>query len=568
METSFRYPFDQNPHSVRACAATISRYFHTLRYLKRSQIVGRLLHRLSRPQPDLRSAPPLRNRAENRGIPGPAEPPCLLEKWRFRFLNEDHALQSASDWNNPHWEKLWLYNLHYFGDLNAAESADRQHRHQELIEKWIRENLPGHGVGWDPYPTSLRIVNWIQWALRFGALSGNAAQSLAVQTRWLRRRLECHLLGNHLFANAKALVFAGLFFDGEEADRWLRQGLTLLDSQIGEQILADGGHFERSPMYHSMILEDVLDLISLFRVFDRKTPEQWLDAVTRMHRWLRVMTHPDGNISFFNDAAVGVAASPAELDEYTSRLALEPPEPSGAGLTLLEDSGYARLRAGQATLLVDVAPVGPDYLPAHAHADALSFELSADSRRVLVNSGTSVYGNGAERKRQRGTAAHNTVCINDEDSSEVWDAFRVARRARVFNVESASDDTLHIAAAHDGYRHLFGRPIHRRRWAMTENELIVEDGISGTGIHKIEIRFHAHPEFAIHKATGNRFEFRDAADSTVLEMQLDDQLASRIEASSYHSEFGLSQPNQVVSGVFIGALPIKLSSRMAWPRDG
>ena len=55
-------------------------------------------------------------------------------------------------------------------------------------------------------------MNWIKWALAGNDLSAEAKESLAVQTRWLRRRLEIHLLGNHLWANAKALVFAGRFF--------------------------------------------------------------------------------------------------------------------------------------------------------------------------------------------------------------------------------------------------------------------------------------------------------------------------------------------------------------------
>ncbi|MEN9780004.1 MAG: hypothetical protein RL014_1152 [Pseudomonadota bacterium] len=92
------------------------------------------------------------------------------------------------------------------------------------------------------------------------------------------------------------------------------------------------------------------------------------------------------------------------------------------------DSGYVRLDNGPAVALLDVAPVGPDYLPGHAHADTLSFELSVGAQRVLVNSGTSCYGSSAERLRQRGTAAHNTVVVNGQDSSEVWGGFRVARR--------------------------------------------------------------------------------------------------------------------------------------------
>src|SRR5205085_8722772 len=136
-----------------------------------------------------------------------------------------------------------------------------------LQQCWIDENPPAVGVGWEPYPTSLRIVNWIKWALAGNRMNDKAIASLAVQVRFLSQNLEQHLLGNHLLANAKALVFAGLFFEGDEAVSWLRTGLRLLAREIPEQVLPDGGHFERSPMYHSAILEDMLDLCNVTQTY-------------------------------------------------------------------------------------------------------------------------------------------------------------------------------------------------------------------------------------------------------------------------------------------------------------
>ena len=72
-------------------------------------------------------------------------------------------------------------------------------------------------------------------------------------------------MGNHVFANAKALVYAGLFFDGIEANDWLAKGMKILVKECNEQILPDGGHFELSPMYHAIVLEDILDLINICR---------------------------------------------------------------------------------------------------------------------------------------------------------------------------------------------------------------------------------------------------------------------------------------------------------------
>ena len=137
--------------------------------------------------------------------------PSITKANKFSFLNTDGDL-SEIGWDGPQREKLWRYNQHYFDDLNAYQAELRIDYHKELLENWILENAPGVGVGWESYPTSLRIVNWIKWSLRTEKLSESAMQSLAIQLRWLSRRLEIHLMGNHLFANAKALVFGGLFF--------------------------------------------------------------------------------------------------------------------------------------------------------------------------------------------------------------------------------------------------------------------------------------------------------------------------------------------------------------------
>jgi len=129
-------------------------------------------------------------------------------------------------------------------------------------------------------------------------LSDEVLRSLAVQTRYLLKKPEYHLLGNHLFANAKALIFAGLFFYGKEAANWMNKGMQILNKQVKEQVLADGGHFELTPMYHSIILEDLLDLINIMNTTAFPVPEIWMNSIPKMVHWLELMCHPDGKISF------------------------------------------------------------------------------------------------------------------------------------------------------------------------------------------------------------------------------------------------------------------------------
>jgi uncharacterized heparinase superfamily protein len=479
----------------------------------------------------------------------------------MRFLNVTRRLQAPGDWDAPDVPKLWRYNLHYFDDLTAQDAPGRIAWHRALVTKWIAENPPGVGTGWEPYPTSLRIVNWIKWALASEArgetaLDARGLDSLAAQTRWLRARLEIHILANHLWANAKALAFAGLFFDGPEAEGWLRKADAMLRREIPEQILADGGHFERSTMYQATIIEDVLDLINVTSAFPIPAGSHVADGcraiAARMLRWLRVMTHPDGKRSFFNDAAFGIAAEHDSLASYANGLGLRVDTAPLAPLEVLEASGYARLENARAAVICDVAAIGPDYLPGHAHADTLSFELSIDGVRTLVNGGTSTYERGPDRERQRGTAAHNTVVVDGQDSSEVWDSFRVARRARPIDVTWGRDaGACWLRGAHDGYRRLPGRVTHAREWRLESAELRIRDRVEGPFTSAVTM-LHLHPTVAATSTGVGTALLSAPGHDRLARLETSPAIPVGSGPSTWHPEFGRTEPSTVLT-VPIGA---------------
>lgn len=456
-------------------------WWRTMRHLKWQQVVGRAAFKLRRPRPDFRSAPQRRRMTGSWETPA-AKEQSLVGLNRWRFLNVECEI-SPKTWAPPDVDKLWLYNLHYFDDLNSRDADDRAAWHRAALTHWIEANPAGNGTAWEPYPVSLRVVNWIKWFVHGARPEQQWLHSLAVQTRWLRRRLEHHLLGNHLFVNAKALLFAGLFFEDAEANEWLHTGIRIIVRELEEQFLPDGGQFERSPMYHALALEDVLDLLNMSRAFGAgirsiEVLEPRLRAIApRMVSWLRAMVHADGCLVLFNDCADGVAPPVDELLLYARRLGIDSPEPSFQGVTTLRQSGYVRVAKGRATAWLDVAPLGPDYLLGHAHADSLSFELALDGIRVIANGGTSCYGTGPRRAYERGTAAHNTVEVAGRDSSEVWAGFRVGRRAKPRGLV-VSDEA--IQCSHDGYVFLPGKPLHTRLWELADASLVVDDSVAPT----------------------------------------------------------------------------------------
>ncbi len=79
----------------------------------------------------------------------------------FVLLNEPGQLDEIV-WDGPQREKLWRNNQHYFDDLNAIEAPARPAWHAALIDDWVANNPPGHSIGREPYPLSLRVVNWIK----------------------------------------------------------------------------------------------------------------------------------------------------------------------------------------------------------------------------------------------------------------------------------------------------------------------------------------------------------------------------------------------------------------------
>lgn len=526
----------------------INQYLHTARYLKPIQITTRIRYKLSKPRPQLGAAPPVRRvtgiwQVACRRPASMTSPTCL------RLMEKERDLNSLKGWNDPSCEKLWLYNLHYFDDMNAEGHDYRTAWHTALIERWVRENPPVQGIGWDAYPISMRVMNWIKWSLEGNLLTDTAVQSMAVQVRHLESRIEFHLLGNHLLENAKALLFVGLFFEGTEAERWLNTGLKIIEQEVQEELLTDGGHFELSPMYHSIVLEDMLDLYNIVKAYPDAIPSQWRGfvgtwqtVIDKQRAWLQAMCHPDGDISLFNDATFGVAISPKELEAYALRLGFSFTPLPKQGITVLAQTGYVRLQNNTALLLTDVGNIGADYIPGHGHADVLTFELSLFGKRFVVNSGTSTYEPGTERIRQRATPAHNTVTVDTENSSEVWGSFRVAKRARPVGLKTQilPEGGWRVYCGHNGYRRLSGRVMHYREWNLNDTQLVVTDQLKGH-YREAVARFHLHPDI-------RKVELVDETrcllerGGKLVEWSVEGGILTT-EPSTYHPALGVSLPN-------------------------
>jgi len=461
----------------------------------------------------------------------------------FRFNNESRRF--AGNWNDPSARKLWSYNLHYMAWIfDLAEIADRE----RWIKKWVRDNpMNAGGNGWEPYPLSLRIFAWCKhYSLAGTGPDAEVLASLGVQVSRLYADLEFHLDGNHLLENLLAMAFAGFYLDTRDAAalRARKNVQVLLERSLSEQFLADGGHYELSPMYHAILLERILDLIAFWPAQEDPFPglRDRLQAVAmRGLDWLDTMTVA-GRFALFNDSAYDTAPDASMLLDYGNRLLSRKPRVDEP-LTSLADSGYFRAVAGPATLIFDGGKLGPDHQMGHAQGDMLSFCLWLGNVPVIVHPGNFEYVPGPMRDYCRSTASHNTLVMEGGEQAEWWASHRVGWRGGPRDVAAAQDASsgaIRMQGSHDGFRRLPGGPIHKREIELTERSLVIRDTVSaGSGTSRIY--FHFHPDCIL-----ERHESKIRIQSTGGSLYLEADHPMKIEEAWYCPEFGLRFKNQAV----------------------
>ena len=455
----------------------IGKYYHTLKYLKWTQIRYRIQQVLLPSQSgkfSTESVPASRFLQLVEDIPAYAG-------WRvnddFCFVNIIHSFPEEIDWNCFDYGILWRFNLNYFEFLHQPNMT--KENGIRLIDDFIKKYDTLEG-GRKAFPTSLRLTNWIKFICKHKIRNPLFDQSLWQQTQLLKKNIEFHLLGNHLLENAFGLLYSGVYFNDSDLTKI---AVDILIPQLQEQILSDGGHFELSPMYHQLMLYRILDCINLIAHNAKKGQETLLtllqDKAELMLGWMQEMKFQNGDLPKVNDSTDGIAPLPDALMEYANRLHLTPKK------TSLGATGYRMIRKNNYEILVDVGAVGPDYIPGHAHSDTLSFVLHYQSEPLIVDTGISTYEKNERRTLERSTWSHNTVMVDGKEQSEVWGGFRVARRARITALIEEVDQ---ITASHDGYKKIGVR--HQRAFRFDDKKIILTDNLTGDKSGSAFLHFH------------------------------------------------------------------------------
>ena len=414
-------------------------FLRTIGHLRFKQVIYQLKYRVFCSKWKKRDAPlstPLQL------VPFIAKYHCYDNDRFFTFLNLPSDFNS---WNDKRQGMLWAYNLNYMDwllqeDISVKEGV-------KWIDRFIKD-LPGNRIGIEPYPIALRSINWIKFISTYREKLDDAQvlkwnNILYAQCKLLERRLEYHLLGNHILEDAYALFIASIYFSDKKMHN---KASKLLLNELKEQILPDGAHYEQSPMYHCILLDRLLDCCN-FSVHNQIFETQKNINVLLKEKAIMMLGHlesiiwKDNTIPLFNDSAYGIAPTVPHLRAYAGRLELEwSPLP-------MKECGYRKFCSSHFEAIVDVGNITATYQPGHSHADTFCYELRIDGKPVVVDTGISTYNKTDRRQYERSTIAHNTVTIDDENSSEVWGGFRMGKRAYVEILEEHNGS---IVAKYDG----------------------------------------------------------------------------------------------------------------------
>lgn len=364
-------------------------------------------------------------------------------------------------------DPLWSYTLHYHGWLGDPR-CDHERAFATILD-WIEEHP--QGVGWEPYPTALRILHWLGLLAKGGErLQGGEQElvlaSLSAQLQHLAQHVETHLDGNHLWTDLIALVAGGLALDGPVPRMLLDRFATKLVRVVHAQLAIDGMHRERTPSYHCLLGEQLALVVALAEAKLPGIGDPLGSALRRMIDVLPSFTHPDGDVALWGDSQLGAPVGPRML---AARLRRE----LGDGDADARASGFARREWGPFTLLWNRGGVGMPQQVGHIHADCLSIELAVGTTRVLVDAGVGTYVPGPDRDYVRSTAAHNTATVGegDPDQHELWLSHRIGARAHPLELACSERE---LAGEVQGWR---SPAVHRRRVRWDGDAIVVEDTI-------------------------------------------------------------------------------------------
>jgi uncharacterized heparinase superfamily protein len=451
---------------------------------------------------------------------------------RFTFAGETVELGTEPDWlgadvpADEEWRIDWV-KFYYGLDLAHAYRTTGDARYRDTWEALVRSYLRQVPPDSDPSEvTARRIVNWIYAWQGFGGLPNGLepklAERIGAEARHVRDTLTPER--NHRTLELYALAMVAFAFEDIE----LRElAIAELDRNLAEDFLPDGVHRECSTHYHMIALRSFAGLRENARRHGVDLPPGFEERLTRAAEFARHCCRSDGTIPALSDA---------DSEDYTALLELLGVEPADEDADF-PDGGYFTQRDRDRFLIFDCGPLGDG---GHGHYDLLSFEACAGGRPLIVDPGRYTYAEGEPNLRHwfKGTAAHNTVCVDGRDQTPY------ARKAPKGPTAAPrflgrSQNQLAGEAHSPAYE-----AVHRRMITYAAGHWVIEDTLTGDAEHRYDLRFHLPP--------GDAYTSGSAVLAPGLALVIDGADEIAIEPGWVSPRYGLKHAAPVVSAVARG----------------
>ena len=483
-------------------------------------------------------------------------------------------MQDGLSAQTPLWREAYGY-LEFLAPLLRQLSALDSQAHTQaigLLESQFQLfwQLPFRERNWSTYGVARRLLVYIELLKPLAGFSASFQQAFwevfYQEACFLVAFLEVDIRGNHLAQDLTAwlavtLVFEKLPLTRPLAERWWRNISGMLAPVFESQVLPDGFHYERTPMYHGWVLKNLLECIHILKAEKPDFPAQPLEALAiRMLATGRSVLHSSGQIPLLGDSSLPQAPDFSLLeryaqdvlgvlpDEHSVQLATECP----ASLTHVPDAGFAvfRLEEPNASLILDCGDFGPSSLPAHSHCDMGSFEVHVEATPIVVDGGVSEYAPSLLRDYFRSSAAHNTLWVPGTDQAEIWGGFRVAEYPDFQGSEAEQDaQGAKVTVRYENYSRQYQH--QRSVYGVAGTFWVVQDWLthlSPAGRECYSL-LHVHPDCGI--------EYRDSmftlAEKLLVipfgfsKIEWADYAPWRSNLNLYSAGFSLARPGKLIA---------------------
>ncbi len=497
----------------------------------------------------------------------------------------------GSDVKAP-WE---LSRLQFAPVVAQAWTLTNERRYRDFLKSvlthWIANNPLGKGVNWAiAMEAALRGISLCLTLERLWPFREEEKPWLDQMTDslWQHFRfIEVHsefslrLRSNHYLSNLTGLTTLAAYLRGPGMQRRLTRYARALQRETLLQTYPDGGDRESSTGYHLLVAQMGLHSLAIQQRSNCPISPAFEARLQLMFSWIAALADDGGKMPLLGDCDNGrvellpddiaQAMKPAcqrhalrtgSLQTLASHF-LKVPKPN----SWLRDSGLAVLRAGKASVLFSAMPNGLEGKGSHTHCDKLAIVLRLGLNEVFCDSGSRGYSRSAElRNLDRSTRAHTTLVIDGVDQNTIPSdprlLFQGGNEAGVSEIVDAGPG---VSASHRGYARL--GIVHQRSVQLRDESLLVTDEVSGSGEHRLDLRFILGPEW---RATPECLEGEivscviNGPHRLTLVCVAQGALALSVEPAEISREYGASLPASCILIHTTATLPARIQTRVEW----